>query len=133
MKTVMSVYSITIGVAMIAMWAVLWGTGSIPEMATRPWEIAMHLTAEFTTAILITISGIGLLAGARWASRLNVFASGMLVYSLIQSPGYYLQRNAMIIVLVFALIFLVTVVLSPVFRPTEPEQASLGLVPEDRG
>ncbi len=127
MKTVVSVYSITMGVAMIAMWAVFWATGAIPDMMTRPWEIAMHLTAEFTTAGLLVISGTGLLYGARWATRVNVFASGMLVYSLIQSPGYYLQRNAMIFVLMFAACFLITVMLSPAFKPAEarlraPEQ-----------
>lgn len=116
MKTVLSVYSIIVGIAMIAMWAVLWGVGEIPEMMTRPWEITMHLTAEFTTAALLVVSGLGLLAGYRWANRINVFASGMLVYTLIQSPGYYLQHDATIFVLIFAVCFLVTVVLSPAFR-----------------
>jgi hypothetical protein len=117
MKTVLSVYSIVVGVAMIAMWIVLWGMDQIPEIMTRPWEIAMHLTAEFTTAALLIISGFGLLAGYRWAARINVFASGMLVYTLIQSPGYYLQHDATIFVLVSAVCFLLTVVLSPAFRP----------------
>ncbi len=117
MKTALSIYSIIVGVAMIAVWSVLWGVGAIPEMATKPLEIAMHLTAEFTTAALLVVSGFGLLAGARWANRVNVFASGMLVYSLIQSPGYYLQRNATILVLAFAVCFLITVALSPAFKP----------------
>lgn len=117
MKTVLSIYSIIMGVAMIATWAVLWSVGAIPELTTRPWETAMHLTAEFTTAALLVISGFGLLSGYRWANRINVFASGMLVYTLIQSPGYYLQHNAMILVLIFAVCFLITVVLSPAFKP----------------
>ncbi len=84
----------------------------------------MHLTAEFTTAGLLVISGLGLLYEKRWANQMNVFASGMLVYTLIQSPGYYLQRNAMIFVLMFAVCFLITVVLSPVFKPAQlPEQS----------
>lgn len=117
MKTVLSVYSITVGVAMIATWALLWNSGGIPEMVNKPWELAMHLTAEFTTAALLIVSGIGLLAGQHWASRINVFASGMLVYTLIQTPGYYLQRNGMIFVLMFAVCFLITVALSPAFKP----------------
>ncbi len=120
MKTVVSVYSITMGVALIAMWTLFWATGAIPDMMTKPWEIAMHLTAEFTTAGLLMISGIGLLFEERWATRVNVFASGMLVYSLIQSPGYYLQRNAMMFVLLIAVCFLITVVLSPAFKPASP-------------
>ena len=120
MKTVVSVYSVTVGVAMLALWSFLWATGTIPEMTERPWEIAMHLTAEFTTAGLLIVSGAGLWFGAPWATRINVFASGMLVYSLVQSPGYYLQRNAMISVLLFAVVFLLTVVISPAFKLRQP-------------
>ena len=118
MKTVVSVYSITMGVLIIVFWSVVWANGSVPDMLTKPWEIAMHLSAEFTTAGLLLVSGFGLLFGARWALRVNVFASGMLVYSLIQTPGYYLQRNAMIFVLMLAVSFLITVLLSPAFKPS---------------
>ncbi len=121
MKTVVSVYSITMGAAIVAFWSVLWVTGAIPDMQMKPWEIAMHLTAEFTTAGLLMVSGFGLWFGARWALRVNVFASGMLVYSLIQTPGYYLQRNAMIFVLMLAVSFLITVLLSPAFKPSLEE------------
>jgi len=117
MKTIVSVYSITMGVLMLTVWLAFWAFGAIPEMMQTPWEIAMHLTAEFTTAGLLVASGIGLILEARWATRVNVFASGMLVYSLIQSPGYYLQKNALIFVGVFVVAFLVTVVLSPAFKP----------------
>ena len=118
MKTVVSVYSITMGVAILVFWSVLWAIGSIPDMLTKPWEIAMHLAAEFTTAGLLLLSGLGLWFRARWALRVNVFASGMLVYSLIQTPGYYLERNAMIFVLMLAVSFLITVLLSPAFKPS---------------
>jgi hypothetical protein len=120
MKTVVSVYSITMGALMLALWLAFWAFGAIPDMMQKPWEIAMHLTAEFTTAGLLIASGIGLILEARWATRVNVFASGMLVYSLIQSPGYYLQKNAMIFVTMFAVAFLITVVLSPAFK-SEPD------------
>jgi len=121
MKTVVSVYSITMGALIIVFWSVLWATGAIPDLLSKPWEIAMHLTAEFTTAGLLVVSGFGLWFGARWALRVNVFASGMLVYSLIQTPGYYLQRNAMIFVLMLAVSFLLTVLLSPAFKPSLEE------------
>jgi hypothetical protein len=120
MKTIVAVYSVTVGVLMLVLWGWFWATGAIPELTTKPWEIAMHLTAEFTTAGLLIASGMGLWFGARWAMQLNVFASGMLVYSLIQSPGYYLQKNAMLFVAVFAAAFFVTVVISPAFKPQQP-------------
>lgn len=123
MKTVVPVYSIIIGLVMLGLWLVLWALGDIPEMTTRPWETAMHLTAEFVAAGLLVVSGTGLLLKARWAERVNVFASGMLVYSLIQSPGHYLQRNAGIFVVTLVTVFLITILLSPAFRsePLSPE------------
>lgn len=120
MKTVVAVYSITMGIAMLALWVGLWAFGAIPEMAAKPWEVAMHLTAEFTTAGLLIASGIGLVLGAPWAVRVNLFASGMLVYSLIQTQGYYLQNNAMIFVVLFAVVFFITVAVSPAFRQRQP-------------
>jgi hypothetical protein len=120
MKTIVSVYSIVMGTLMLAVWLGLWAFGAIPELIAKPWETAMHLTAEFTTAGLLIASGIGLLVDAPWATRLNVFASGMLVYSLIQSPGYYLQKNAMMFVALFAAAFFVTIAVSPVFRSRQP-------------
>jgi len=124
MKTVVSVYWVTMGVATLALWLFAWATGAIPEMTERPWEIAMHLTAEFTTAGLLIVSGAGLWFGAPWATRVNIFASGMLVYSLIQSPGYYLQHNAMIFVVLFAVVFLLTVMISPAFKLRQPTSCS---------
>ena len=124
MKTVVSVYSITMGALIIAFWSVLWTTGAVPELLSKPWEIAMHLTAEFTTATLLLVSGFGLWFGAHWALRVNVFASGMLVYSLIQTPGYYLQRNAMIFVLMLAVSFLITVLISPAFKPSLEDESA---------
>jgi hypothetical protein len=120
MRTIIAVYSITVGIVMLALWAWFWATGAIPEMTTKPWEIAMHLTAEFTTAGLLIASGIGLLLETQWAMQVNVFASGMLVYSLIQSPGYYLQKNAMVYVVLFAAAFLITLAISPAFKLRQP-------------
>lgn len=123
-KTIVSVYSITMGAVIFAFWSVLWATGALPDMLLKPWEMVMHLTAEFTTAALLLGSGIGMWFGARWALRMNMFASGMLVYSLIQTPGYYLQRNAMIFVLMFAVAFLIAVLLSPAFKPSLDEETA---------
>jgi hypothetical protein len=54
---------------------------------------------------------------AGWAGRTDIFASGMLVYTLIQSPGYYLERNSLAFVAMFAVCFFLTLLLSPAFKP----------------
>jgi hypothetical protein len=124
MKKILAIYSVLVGAAMIAMWSVFYAFDAIPEVISKPWEIAMHLAAEFTTAGLLILSGFGLLARAPWANRINLFASGMLIYTLIQSPGYYIQRDAAAFVATFALCFVATLLLSPVFklRPQMPVQ-----------
>jgi hypothetical protein len=120
LNRIVAVYSAGMGVLILALWGALWAAGAIPEMMTRPWEVAMHLTAEFTTAGLLIVSGAGLWFAAPWATRINVFASGMLIYSLIESPGRYLEENAMDFVLLFAFAFLATVLISPAFKLRQP-------------
>lgn len=120
LNRIVAVYSMAAGMMMLALWSAFWAAGAIPEMAARPWEIAMHLTAEFVTAGLLIFSGVGLWLAAPWATRVNVFASGMLIYSLIQSPGRYLQDGAMNFVALFAFAFLATVLISPAFKPRPP-------------
>ena len=117
MKKLLAIWSVLVGAAMIGMWCMLYALGAIPEMASKPWEIAMHLAAEFATAGLLIVSGLALLARAGWASRVNLFASGMLVYTLIQSPGYYLQRNGLAFVVMFVACLVATLALSEAFRP----------------
>jgi hypothetical protein len=120
MKTIVAIYSVIVGCLMLALWGWFWATGAIPELTTKPWETAMHLTAEFTTAGLLIVSGAGLWFETSWATRVNVFASGMLIYSLIQSPGYYLQQNAMVFVAMFVAAFFFTLAISPAFKHRQP-------------
>lgn len=120
MTRVVAVYSALVGILMLIVWGVFWANGMIFDLTSRPWEVAMHLTAEFITAGLLIVSGIGLWFEARWAMRINVFASGMLVYSLIETPGRYLQNNAMGFVVLFVIVFLITVLVSPAFKLRSP-------------
>lgn len=85
-------------------------TGQVPEMATKPAEIMLHLLAEFTTAILLIIGGIGLLKKMKIGYNLNLVALGMLLYTLIVSPGYYLQKGDWAFVGIFALLFIFTLI-----------------------
>ena len=65
-------------------------------------EIALHLTAELATALLLAIGGV-LLArgGTRWLALVGL---GMLLYTVIQSPGYFLGRHEMGPVVMFAVL-----------------------------
>lgn len=109
-RNIVAIYSLFIGILMIFMWGMFILTGQVPEMATKPAEIMLHLLAEFTTAILLIIGGIGLLKKIKIGYNLNLVALGMLLYTLIVSPGYYLQRGDWAFVGIFALIFIFTLI-----------------------
>ena len=48
----------------------------------------------------------------------------MLVYTLIQSPGYYLGRNGLAFVAMFAVCFFLTLLQSPAFKPLQQTPAA---------
>ena len=99
-------YGIIVGALMLAMWSFFLAAGQVPELASEPYRIALHLAAEFATAIALLVAGIGLLKKASWARTLYFIASGMLLYSLIASPGYYAQQGGWAFVGMFALLLL---------------------------
>ncbi len=39
-------YAILVGISMLGMWSMFYIAGSIPELETRPMEIALHLLGE---------------------------------------------------------------------------------------
>lgn len=107
-RNIIAIYSLFIGILMIVMWSMFILTGQVPEMATKPVEIILHLIAEFTTAILLIGGGIGLLKKIKIGYNLNLVALGMLLYTLIVSQGYYLQKGDLVFVGIFTVLFLTT-------------------------
>ncbi len=112
-KKLAAVYSIIVGVSLIAMWIVFYVTGSIPELTTEPARILLHITAEVVTAAALIIAGSGLLAGKTWGYQVYLVATGALLYTMIQSPGYFLHIGqagfvGMFTVLIILSLFLLT-------------------------
>jgi len=99
---VAGIYAIAVGLGMFGLWTMLLVTGQVPELESEPWSITMHLAAEFLTAFTLLLSGYGLLRRRTWARSGYLFAVGMLFYTLVQSPGYYLDRGDTTFVLMFA-------------------------------
>jgi peptidoglycan/LPS O-acetylase OafA/YrhL len=104
------VFGIVVGVGMVGQWAVSLAAGSVPEVDTRPVALGFHLAAEGLTAVLLICAGAGLVRGARWARSLYLLAVGMLLYTAIVSPGYFVQEGQP----GFALLFIVILVLAAV-------------------
>jgi hypothetical protein len=84
-------YGILVGSLMIAQWGFSILTGGVPEFQSAPWEIAFHLTAEFSTAIMLILGGIAALKAISWSKQILLLGLGMVIYSEIVSPGYFAQ------------------------------------------
>jgi len=76
----------------------------------KPWAISFHITGEFTTAILLIAAAVGLWLDDQWAKILAPIALGMLLYTVIVSPGYYAQLNNLPMVGVFLILVILTVI-----------------------
>ena len=99
-----SIYALVIGIMMLCMWVFFIATGMVPEFETKPAEIILHLIAEFTTAIALIVSGIIMLKSRSFGRWLYPFSIGMLIYTLIVSPGYYIQSGDYGFVIMFCIL-----------------------------
>ena len=106
-----AIFSIFVGVSMIGMWLMFYFTNSIPELATEPARITMHLAAEFVTAITLILGGWGLIKLKTWGEQLYLLATGALIYTMIQSPGYFLQTGESGFVVMFAVLMILALVI----------------------
>jgi hypothetical protein len=67
------------------------------------------LAGELLTAVLLIVSALGLLLEKQWARILSPAALGMLLYTVIVSPGYYAQLGNTPMVIMFAILIVLTV------------------------
>lgn len=93
MKTITGLYQLLSGSGMIVVWVMLFVGKQIPEVVTEPVRIAMHITAELATAIMLIFSGIHLLRRKHIHPLLFPLSMGCLLYTLIASPGYYAGKG----------------------------------------
>jgi hypothetical protein len=91
-------YGIAVGSLMFLQWTFFLLSGQVPELQSEPIRIAFHLAAEFITAIGLLLGGIGLLRERSWAVPVYLVAAGLLLYSVVVSPGYFAQQGQWAIV-----------------------------------
>jgi peptidoglycan/LPS O-acetylase OafA/YrhL len=110
-------FGLIVGVLMGIAWTVLLATGQVPELETQPLAIKFHLLAEFATALLLVVTGIGLLKRPERWQRRYLLAAGMLLYSLINAAGYFLQQGQQPVAVVFAVFLACTFAsIQPILR-----------------
>ena len=105
---VVAIYSVLIGIFMMCFWIFATYSGIILE-DEKPWGIRFHLLSEFTTAILLIVSGLASILNIEWAKSTSFLALGMLLYIVLYSPGYYLQKKNKPMTVLFILLITLTI------------------------
>jgi hypothetical protein len=117
-ELIASIYTLIIGIAMLCTWFLLLIKRKVPELNTKPTQIYFHLGAEFLTAIMLIIGGIGLILNQFWGSTIFFIAIGMAIYSMINAAGFYGHLKdwpIFIILLVFTFLsLLITIIIVPI-------------------
>ena len=124
---VSGIFSLVIGSSMILMWLFILLFDNIPEFRSDPLQIVLHLTAEFLTGVLLISAGIALLRRKSSGAKLFYLASGMLLYTVIVSSGYYADRREWLFVLMFGVIFIMTTILLVIRIVKERERETLNV------
>lgn len=109
-KKVGAIYSILIGVCMIGMWVMFYFTDGIPEIDTKPIELSMHILAELVTAVLLIIGGFSIFINKQRGIHIYLLSMGMLLYTLIMSPGYFLQKGEYGLAIMFAVFIVLAII-----------------------
>jgi hypothetical protein len=105
-----SAFALVIGAGMIGQWLFFLATDQVPELRTEPLRIRFHLAAEFVTAIALLIGGVALLTGQAWGAWFYPLAMGMLLYTVIVSPGYFAEKGQWAVVAMFAVVLLLALI-----------------------
>jgi len=92
--TVIGVFALIVGVGIVGLWIMLLVTHQVPEIETGDRAIRFHITAEFLLGITLIISGLLLLLGGEGhpARILAAAALGGMIYSTVNSSGYYATK-----------------------------------------
>ncbi len=107
MNVLVAVYSIIVGMFMFGFWGFLVATKQA-ELDERPWDMRLHIIAESGTALLLILSGSGMLLGLASLTVLAPVALGMLLYTVVNSPGFYAGRRNRPMVAMFAVLTVLT-------------------------
>lgn len=112
LNKVKAIYSILMGVSIISLWIMLFVSNQIPELETERFRISLHIFSELLLALTLIIGGVGLLREAKQSEKIFLFSMGLLIYSVINAAGYFGQSASWEMVVVFAVLGLISTVLT---------------------
>ena len=99
-------FNIIMGLIIIYQWFVSLSKGNLPELEISPKSILTHTVAEMVTAISLIISGVLLLEEKHKGYPLYLFSTGMLIYALTNSAGYFWDKKNYRVVFVYGFLLI---------------------------
>ena len=102
-------YSLLVGTSIVLIWLIILVGGGEARASLRdtPIEMVTHITLELFTAMVLIVSGFGLLRELRWSRKSFFFGAGLLIYSVVSAAGFYGQQGDIVFVGLFGTIFLI--------------------------
>jgi hypothetical protein len=105
-RTAVAWYTIVVGALILGWWAVEVRGGVLRRPDRSRVELTLHLVAEVLTALLLIAGGAVLLGGG--GPAIALVGTGMLLYTVLQSPGYFLARRETAPVVMFVVLQVTT-------------------------
>jgi len=102
-------YGVAVAILLFAQWGVFLATGNVPELEDATREIAFHMSAEFVMALVLLTGSIAILRRKAWGTFVYLVGAGMVVYSVINSPGYFAESGDWALVAMFMVLLVLTV------------------------
>lgn len=93
---------------MMGMWTALLLGGKVTDLKTNRLGMMYHISAEYITGALLVMAGVLLILEVDLSLEIGLVAFGMLLYTVINSSGYYAQRGERGMVVMFSMITVLT-------------------------
>lgn len=105
MSAGVGMYCVVVAVLMASWWVLEIRHGAMSRPDRSRAEIRLHVTGELLTAAALLLGGLWLIAGQ---DDLALVGLGMLLYSVVVSPGYFVARHEVAPVAMFAVLTVMT-------------------------
>ena len=110
MLVVIAWFELVVGVLIAGLWIVLLSKQQVPEIPLGRRDIWFHIAAELVTAFLLVAAGMTFVISDKGGSTALGVAAGALMYTTINSAGYYADLRQHKVVVMFGVLTLLTTI-----------------------